>query len=172
MRKILSNTKVSAWIIALLISLNVITIAFIFFHLLPHPTDESKDSRGKYQRGFADFMIRELKLSDEQTARFDTMHSKHIEEKKWIMDDLHHIKSQLFELSFAAEPDTLLADSLLRVLANTTAVFERMNMKHLSDIRSICTPEQEQKLKKMAQRMFARNQDPSRNFKNRDSDCK
>lgn len=172
MKRLLSNTKVSAWIIATLIVLNLITIGFLVMHINAisnRPAGIPK--HGKPHAGFNEFIINKLNFDDQQSQMFDLVREEHIVERQLLTKQIHLLKRQVFEMTFEQSPDSVALDSLLGELSLATLEFEKMNISHLFEIQKICNPEQRETLKHLVKRMYVKENYGGKYRGGKDSTC-
>ncbi len=133
----MQKTKLLYILIAGLLVSNLMLVGFMLLHKPPHmPPPPGKHG------GPRDIVIERLHFNKQQVADYDKLIKTHHEtiqnEDKHIRD----IKRALYATLTSAE-DAALKDSLIQEIANTQQRIEQTNYEHFTDIKKLCTPEQQ-----------------------------
>lgn len=129
------NWQRKDWIIAMLVGLNVITLATVW--LLPHKPPH---------RRIDQFLKKELSLNEEQVAQiksFRQAHRKLVDQHKERIDQKHQ---EIIAALNGATRDTAQAYALGRSLATDKAKMEALWIDHYLQIEQVCNEAQRVKL--------------------------
>ncbi|HEY4787083.1 MAG TPA: periplasmic heavy metal sensor [Bacteroidales bacterium] len=119
------------------------TLLFLrYSHRQDGPRDE--DSRRRSQIGL--FFKNELKLSSEQEKLFKGFRHQFFQNSKVIFDSLEKKRIRMIEVMSSANPDSLVLFKISDDVGDLHSKLKRENVKFILNLRSICTPEQIQKL--------------------------
>jgi Spy/CpxP family protein refolding chaperone len=128
-----SSNKVFIIIIALLLISNIATI--IMMNSNRKPVDDHKGAMRNY-------LQKEIGFSAQQLQEFDTIKSIHRREVKPIFEQMReNKKSNLQKLGASGFSDSALAATASAAASEQQAV-ELKLLRHIRDIRNICTPSQ------------------------------
>ncbi len=134
----LKRNRLFVIIIAILVVVNLTTIAVLFFS----PRTGGRKSRAEVVA----FVERQLGLTDEQKRIFSDLREKHIQKMIAIAREQHELRRSMFDLLKQEHPDEAevlrKADSLGQ--KETEIALETFD--HFRQLRASCTPEQQKKL--------------------------
>jgi Spy/CpxP family protein refolding chaperone len=142
------QNKVAGSIIIILVVLNIVLISMFWLRGFRHP-DFSLRERPRIERParMANFFQRELGLTSEQVEKFDQQRDAFFQKMKPIMKQIHDLRMQLTDAIFAAQPDENLVKNLVAQISDLDQKREMAIFDHIKQVRAICTPEQQGKLK-------------------------
>jgi len=142
------QNKVAGSIIIVLVVLNIVLITMFWFRGFRHP-DYSFRERPRTERParMANFFQHELGLTGEQVEKFDLQRDAFFKEIKPIMKQVRDLRMQLTDAVFAAQPDENLVKNLISQISDLDQKREMAIFDHIKQVRAICTPEQQGKLK-------------------------
>jgi Spy/CpxP family protein refolding chaperone len=140
-------------IVVLLLLVNTVVLAMIW---LKKPEGPAHGESAK------DFLIKELKLSDAQQAKFDALRQDHQKKIKEIMDGMKGLKDELAEKISAAQTDTSALDSLTRQIGEKEIQRDLATFYHFRTFRTILTKEQQDKFDKILKQVLRMMAGPQR----------
>ncbi len=153
-----SDIKLYKWLVIILIIINVLTLSFLWINdnadECVHPKARKEYSKKNAQERNERFLKKELNLTDDQLAQFNTLRSKHFNAVHTKKIEAHLIKEVLFEEVFKDSTNILLKDSLINAIAQKEAELELLNFKHFEALSSVCTPDQQDRLKHVILEVF------------------
>jgi len=132
----------SGWIIAILVLLNIGTLASMW--LFPPRSPHHRVER---------LLQKELNLTDEQKEQFKTLRDQHRSITKVYHEEKQQIKKQLFEVLSKNPPDSILFKDLMKKEGEVHALLEKALIQHFLDMKAICSEEQQKKLGRIFSRM-------------------
>ena len=128
------------WIAVIsLLLINFFTLAFIWFHQPP------RDHKPRSHGGVAGFLIHELKLSNDQVKKFDSLKEMHHEQVEKIQHDIRDLHKQFFDLIKTDVPDSLKVKSIADAMAARQKDIELITFSHFADVRKLCDVKQKEK---------------------------
>lgn len=154
-----SRNKVLMLIISVLLISNLALVGFMVF---------GNKQKGKTQRprgeDFSNYFKKELNFSEEQSAKFQQMITRHFEKLKPIMGEVRKAKDSMFNLM---RQPAIPSDSVLQNAAENIAQKQKLqelqNFYHFRQVRELCNEEQKPKfdslISKMINRSFGHGQD-------------
>jgi Spy/CpxP family protein refolding chaperone len=147
------------WIIAIIIFLLVSNLALITTLLVKQRKSAATVDlmNNKYnkevrfsdkQRGgvFEDKLARDLGLSDDQLEELRSMRIKFHQQKRELKRNMNQLKQEYFTQLAVKNPDENLLKELADSLGNSLVKIILLEHNHYQSIKSICTPEQANKL--------------------------
>ena len=132
-----TSNKTLVIIIAILLIANIATVGLMLFGKgeAKAPVDDRKNAMRNYLKD-------SLKFSDAQMVQFDTIKSRHREQVKGIFDSIRADKTSILKrLGRDGFPDSSLAGAA-EAAAGQQKLVELQMLKHLKEVRTLCTPEQ------------------------------
>jgi protein CpxP len=140
----MNSKKIITLLILVLFAVNLITLGCFWFGRKHGPSSGMPEHGGP-----AAFLIRELKLTEDQQQQFEKLKRAHHEHIEQVQDSLHELRELFFhELSVS---DTRKADSLAKVIGEKQSSIERITFDHFKQVRAICTPEQQKRFDEVIQ---------------------
>ncbi len=152
-----TNKRFVIWTIIVLVVLNLFTLSAFWlsmvinkpiFPIAKHDLIEDKERRPE------DFLEEELKLSIDQKQHFEISSMKHTLRTKDIAREIHMRKRLLVDELFQQKPDTLKIQKLSEEIGMMQAGLEMVNNEHILELKSVCQPEQQEKLKLLFNEML------------------
>lgn len=142
-----ANKKFMTWTIAILVLLNVFTLAGIwFFRFQPKPPHFKDFPR----REKSEFLLKKkLNLTDDQLQQFRDLRENHFEETKEIGNEIHNLKRELSEEVFKETQNQVEVEKFIEQIGQLEMKMEKEKFKHFLELKSICTPEQQQKFREI-----------------------
>jgi protein CpxP len=123
------------WSVALLVLCNVALILTIW--LKPGPVGRNGSNAPR------DYVISHLKFSDDQVMQYDVLIKAHRRAMNSLKKESTHYRQLLFG-SLAMGGNNVNTDSLIRLIAKDQTQVELITYNHFKQVRSLCTPEQQQ----------------------------
>ena len=145
------NQKLLVFSVIILVAINLISLGSFWFysqkfHHPPH-FEGRKDIMQK-------FLVRELGLSKEQEDKLIRDEKEFLPKLEIAFEKMHQGKIELYGKIFETTKDSTKVDSLFRNIANYHAEIEKLLYFHFSEIKNICDPVQQEKLKNIQSRFL------------------
>jgi len=141
------------WTIIILIVLNLLTLSTVWFSKHHPPRPPHHDKHDRVQMNDFDFITKELKLDDEQVKAFVKAREEHFSQMNIISEEIHMARKAIFDEVFKSEPENNMADSFASIIGQKHKDLEKLNFHHFMLLKSICNPDQQQKLNIFLQEM-------------------
>jgi Spy/CpxP family protein refolding chaperone len=93
-----------------------------------------------------DFIIKQLNLNNDQQKQFDTLRSEHQQALRQIREEDKRLQDVYFDLLKTGTQQRSSVDSITNLIAMQRKATQLALFDHFIKLRSICTPEQQQKL--------------------------
>jgi protein CpxP len=138
----------------LLILLGVLLAAnlFLVFYLLKPPVTQGRDGK----EAVSSYLIRELKLDEQQQEGFSQMKQKYFAMMRPMWDSIRNAKDSLYrQLGNPGASDSLIA-SLAQGVADQTKRSEQKQFQHFSELRTLCRPDQQAVFDTLIPKMLSR----------------
>ena len=139
---VFTKNRVSNWIIILLVIMNLGTLGTILFLHFKQPSLPRNGGPDPAQH----FLERELHLTEEQAQQFEELRKEHFLQSKAINDEVHQLKSAIMEELFSSSPDSEKVERLAEEIGKKQAELEQLRFQHFLALKSLCQPEQVEKL--------------------------
>ena len=133
----------SGWIIAILVLLNIGTLASMWLFPLRPP-------HHRVER----YLQKELNLTHEQKMQFKTLRDQHRSITKEYHEEKQKNKKQLFEELSKNPPDSILINDLIKKEGEVHTLLEKTLIQHFMDMKVICSEEQQEKLGQVFSKMM------------------
>lgn len=145
------------WTIAILVLLNVFTLAGIwFFRFSSKPPFKDFPRRER-----SEFLLKKkLNLTDEQLQKFRDLRENHFEETKEIGNEIHNLKRELSEEVFKETYNQEEVEKIIERIGQFEMQMEKEKFKHFLELKSICTPEQQQKFREIFKEIMPQRKEP------------
>ena len=137
----MKNAKIYKLIIAVLVVLNLATLAFMWFNR------PGREGLGRHEGEAASFLVKELGLSAEQQKEYQQLRQEHREILNQLTEQDKVLHQQFFELLLMEVPDTAKVHLFANVIAMNRNQMELVTYDHFSRINKIPTPDQQKKFK-------------------------
>jgi len=137
----MKNGKVYKLIIAVLVVLNLCTLAFMWFNR------PGREGLGRHEGEVASFLVKELGLSAEQQKEYQQLRQEHREILNKLIEQDKVLHQHFFEMLLMEVPDTAKVQLLAKVIAMNRNQMELVTYDHFSRISKILTPDQQKKFK-------------------------
>lgn len=136
--------------------INIILVAMIFLGPKPPRKDKSMMRDKMEDRHGGQFLFKELNANKEQKEAFRTLFKAHRKRKDSIEMIIRKNKALLAGLAINSENITLDKDSLILEIGKLFMQNEEEMYDHFTEMKTICEPDQLEKLEKILQRSHKR----------------
>jgi Spy/CpxP family protein refolding chaperone len=146
------------WAVTGLIIMIVLNLATLITLWMNHPGNADwrqhrMDDRGR--TAIHQFMKKELGLSEPQVKSMATLRQAHFKEMDSLRKQLEQSRRAYFDFIMGSEADnTAKRDSLMNQLSNQYIEVEGALYTHMSEMKEILTPDQQQKFKTLMKDTF------------------
>src|ERR1700757_1491593 len=104
----------------------------------------------------ADFLIEQLKFSEQQKAAFEKLKEEH----RHAVDSLREISKEVHQLFFdnlkSEKQDTAKVNALARAIANNQTQCELVTFNHFKEVRKLCNDKQKETFDEIIQEVLRR----------------
>lgn len=138
----MNDSKFLKIAIVILLIINISTLAFFSFR--PHGPRPPHPGMGP-GRGPFEFLVRELKMTDEQKSKYETLRDQHHEAVESLREQSHDMHKAFFDLINAEPIDSIRVKNLADSISENQKQIELITFYHFKEVRSICTPEQQKR---------------------------
>jgi Spy/CpxP family protein refolding chaperone len=140
----MKKPALSTIVILLLILLNGITLAVMWFGKPPCPPPSAQPEQPRPgnppNEGPALFIIEELKFDEKQKAEFEKLKQEHRRATRELRDSMHILKEKLFNGIPSGNLDE--ADKDASAIASLQKRLELATFSHFKEVRKLCNEEQ------------------------------
>lgn len=138
----------SAWLIGLLVLLNVFLLGTIWFTHDKPPHPDRQEVRK--------FVERELQFTEEQVKQYDVLIKEHQQEMRSIHQQMRPLKNELFQM-IAFPEDSLKTKIVSEQIAKLVIQQDLATLKHFRKVRNtICTDKQKSLLDSLLSEILAK----------------
>ena len=143
--------KVFLWIVTVLIALNLLTLALIWFG----KPEQRHDKFPPPPEHVAGFFKNELGWSKEQSDKFEQIREKYFNESKVLIDSVIFLRKELFKLISEGPSENEKASGISKNIGELQSKIDLQRYGHFRDIQNICdTPEQKKKFQEILMEVF------------------
>lgn len=143
---IFSKNKFLAWVIVILVVLNVVTLGSLWLQKeRPNHEYPGRLPEREKQRQSGDFFSKELGLDDEQTKQLETLREEHRTAADKLIGEMRDSREQLFDLLKSDSPDMSKVSDLENTIGQKTTELEKATFEHFTKVRALCNDEQKKK---------------------------
>jgi protein CpxP len=132
------------WTIALLVLCNIGLVTIIWFRPAGLP-----GLGGKGHESPRDFVVRNLRFTDEQSKQYDMLVTEHQSAMHRLRKDAMAYRQQLFGYLATAQSGSAEVDSMEVKIARTQKQIESTTYAHFAQVRNICTDAQKPEFDKI-----------------------
>lgn len=158
--------KFAIWIVIILTVTNLATIGTIVYHTYKwksnHLTGGKQTNHGRSGKFF---LQKELNLNPQQEVKYKEYRVNFFSESKEIFGQLELKRTAMIAEMARVLPDTVKLYKYSDEIGALHASLKRLQIKHLLELKNICTPEQNVKLDSLYQRLIG----PEGPMRHRDS---
>ena len=141
---IFSQKKFMIWTITLLVLLNIISLATLWYQRSERPPQQVRQGEQR-QESVTQFLNRELQLADDQKKEFERLRREYVDASTKLNEEIRAAKKSLFDLLAAPAPEKTTIDKLTGEIGTKQAQLDLMLFNHLTALRTLCTPVQRDK---------------------------
>ena len=146
------------FVIVLLVILNLATILMILLNRPPQPLLQREQRRPEQEKMHIQQLLKdELGFDKTQTEQYLKLREEQHERASLIQNEIQLIKKQMFDEVLKENPQTTLSDSLLKLSQEKMADLEQLTFNYFLDLKKLCKPEQQDKLKFLIDEFFHQN---------------
>lgn len=148
-----TKNRFTAWAIIILIVLNLFTLSVLW---MTNTRRERPPKHGPHFRAHdrKDILDAELNFNDEQKEKHRTLKENHFKQMRILTEEIHKNKKDLFNRLSEPTYDSLEVKALCNKIGSLQSDLEELTFYHFNDIKSICTPEQKEKLKEVNKKLI------------------
>jgi Spy/CpxP family protein refolding chaperone len=143
---IFSQKKFMIWTIALLVLLNLLSMAALWYQR-GGPPPQAPRQADQRQESVSQFLNRELQLTDDQKKEFERLRKEHFEASTRLSKEIRESKKALFDQVMAPASDKAAIEKLTKQIGDKQGQLELLLFNHFTALRSKCTPEQQERFK-------------------------
>lgn len=142
-------------IIILLVILNLTTLIMLWLGRSEYrqPRLEQRDPIEEENR-ISQMLKDELGFDKQQIDKYLQLRKQHRDKVHLLNGEIRQIKKQMFDEALVDIPKTELSDSLLTISQTKQAEIERLTFQHFLELKKLCKPEQQDKLKLLIHELF------------------
>ena len=133
-----NNNKLLLLIIAVLVIANISMLVYFLQKSAP-PVQAQRQDRKAY---IADFLKKEIGFSTQQLAAYDTLSTRHRQRIGILFEKLRGNRGDQFNQMVGGHFTDSTINTIARESAATQEELELIMLKHLRNIRLLCTPDQ------------------------------
>lgn len=144
----MNKTKFFTAALLLLLVLNAVTLYFLF----------AKHGDRRFHRGdgrpYSEFISKQLNFDTTQKSRLTRLRDEHKAELDQLRKQDNILHDSLFAYVKRGDMDSVKIDSVTNLIAANKKQFELVFLKHFSQIRSLCRPDQLELFNKTVDQMM------------------
>lgn len=111
----------------------------------------------KEQKRIEQLLKKELGFDKQQIEQYLKMRQEQRENVFLLQNEIRQIKKQMFDEVLQDDPQPVLSDSLLKLSQDKMADLAQVTFRYLLDLKKLCKPEQQDKLKILMGEFFRQN---------------
>jgi len=149
-----NQLKFWKWSVLLLAVLNICLLGSIWLKQNGLSPDEMH--RPPHGEGAADFLLEQLKFTEQQKAEFEKLKEAHhhsVDSLREISKEAHHL---FFDNLKNEKPDTAKINELARAIANNQTQIELVTFNHFKEVRKLCNDKQKATFDEIIQEVLRR----------------
>lgn len=150
---IFEKKRFIGFLIALMATLNLALLGTLWVHYLRSPYPGRPPSPERREAEIANFFVAELNLTPQQKIILRALQKQFFTRVDAIHSEIKDLRRQIIDESFNVTPDVAKVEALADKIGSKEAQKERLLSEHFQEIKKICGPEQEKKLKSLAQEL-------------------
>ena len=105
---------------------------------------------------------KELGFDEIQVEQYLILRENHHTEAQQLEVEIRELKRVMFDEVLQEYPQPMLSDSLLSLVQTKQANLEQLTFQHFLDLKQLCKPEQQDKLKILMHEVFRQGKQPAR----------
>lgn len=154
-------------VIVVLVILNLGTLLILWMGKPSRPKGKGGPSSPKQEQARLEQLLnKELGFDENQVQQYLKLRHDHQVQSRMLTERIRELKKQMFDEVFKEKPQQL-SDSLLNLVQAKQAEIEQVTFQHFLDLKKLCKPEQQDKLKLLMHEVFRKNSPPGMNNENR-----
>ncbi|MBN2011732.1 periplasmic heavy metal sensor [candidate division KSB1 bacterium] len=154
------KNKLSVWLIALLVILNIATVSMFWINFNRNPMRQTPFGLQPPEQRTLQFLQQELGLTDAQIKLYDQLRQAHAKQTRPLLQNIRQLKRQMMDEIFSSEPDSGKVVEFTRRIGDIQAEIERLTFEHFLDLKKLCGENQVDKLQELLDEFFRRNPAP------------
>jgi hypothetical protein len=140
-----SKKTATKGLLALLVIVNFVTLATLWFFYLRRPRFEPPPRNEGRGPDVQMFLRRELDLNEDQARKFEELRDAFLSSLPALQEDIQRLRVALMSEMFVAEPDVKKIDTLAAEIGAREADMTKRLFYHFKDLVAVCRPDQKQK---------------------------
>jgi periplasmic protein CpxP/Spy len=149
--------RFAIWGIIILTALNVSLLSVIWYNQwyrqpIPPPYDRRPNPD--------DFLAKELGVNEAQAPRFRALRDQQLVQTDSLKSAIHELSLQMVDEIFSASPDSVHMAALADSIGAGHALLERKLFDHFRELKTLCGPEQQNRLRQLLVDVLRRSQLP------------
>jgi len=139
---IFKKSKLSAWVITILVIMNIITLIFLWIsHFRGHPDSFIKSQQR--EKHVMSMLQRELGLTEKQSQRIHHKRMMHFDHIRNLNSKIIQLKREMLEESFSTPVDSARIHELARKIGSLQREKEIETVNHFNQLHTVCNQEQQ-----------------------------
>ncbi|MFO7889208.1 MAG: hypothetical protein R6V04_02600 [bacterium] len=136
------KSKLSTWVIGILITLNIITLAYLWIiRLHEHPEPSFRTQQREHK--VVGMLQKELGLTPEQCQKFYSKRKIHFNHIQNLNKNILELKREMLEESFSTPVDSVRIHELARKIGSLQTEKEIETVYHFNKLHKVCNQEQQ-----------------------------
>lgn len=135
----MEKTKFLTLIIIVLLVVNAGTLAYLVYSNV-----KQNEPKPNQKGGPAAFIIKKLKLTEQQQTVFEELRFEHRSGMVRKQDSIRTLHQEMFNYLKSEVPNVVAADSVATVISLRKKELDMFTFHHFRQLREICSPEQKQ----------------------------
>ena len=145
-------------LVVLLLILNLATLLMLWLNRPPQPILQRGQRRPEQEKMHIQRLLKDqLGFDVTQTEQYLKLRKEQQERASLIQNEIQRIKKQMFDEVLKDNPQMTLSDSLLKLSQEKMADLEQLTFSYFLDLKKLCKPEQQDKLKFLIGEFFRQN---------------
>jgi Spy/CpxP family protein refolding chaperone len=153
---LVKQNKLIGWVIALLITLNILTLTTLWIIWNREGGAAEVKESGATSIKSASLMQRELELSDVQVNKFQELQNIYLDKSKSVNDELEANKLRIADEIFNPSPDETKVDTMASNIGRLQSQVEVLRFENFRDFAKVLTTEQKEKLRPVLRELYAK----------------
>ena len=108
----------------------------------------------KEQNIIEQLLKKELGFDENQVNQYLMLRNGHREKARHLEMEIRELKKEMFDEVLGENPQPVLSDSLLNLVQKKQSEFEHLTFQHFLDLKNLCGPEQQDKLRLLMHEVF------------------
>jgi hypothetical protein len=152
---IFKQKRFLVYVIILLVILNISTLFMMWIGRPLHRLANRGPISPEHEKARIEQLLQEeLGFDKAQTKEYLMMRQKHYKQVTSLRIEIRELKKQMFDEVLQDNPQPMLSDSLLRLAQEKQVNLEQLTFQHFLDLKKLCKPEQQDKLKLLMHEVF------------------